>query len=222
MDFATARRKMVDNQVRPNGVTDPGIVAAMLEVPRERFVPADKAAMAYMDSDLVVSPGGPGRRGRALLKPMVLARLIQAAGVTAADRVLDVACGTGYSSAVLARLAQSVTALEEAADLAREAAASLKELGTENVTTVVGAIEAGWPAGAPYDAILVNGAVEIDPEALLGQLKEGGRLVAVVGSGPNGKAMLYQRVAGEISARPVFDAAAPVLAGFVRPPAFVF
>lgn len=222
MDFAAARRKMVDNQVRPNGVTDLQLVAAMLEIPRERFVPPDKAATAYMDNDLTVSPGGSGRPARALLKPMVLARLIQALDLTETDRVLDIACGTGYSSAILARLAGSVTALDETPDLAGEAASRLKALGAANVSTVAGPLEAGWPAGAPYDAILVNGTVEIAPETLLGQLREDGRLVAVVGAGPIGEATLYQRIAGEVSARPIFDAVAPVLAGFVKPPTFVF
>jgi protein-L-isoaspartate(D-aspartate) O-methyltransferase len=216
MDFATARRKMVDNQVRPNDVTDPRLVSALLDIPRERFAPADRAAMAYMDSDLAIGDG------RALLKPMVLARLIQAADIQETDRVLDVACGTGYSSAVLARLAHSVTALEENTGLAAEATRLLGELAITNASVVTGSLNAGWPQNAPYDVILVNGAVEFVPETLLAQLKEDGCLLAIISNGPIGKATLYQRVADDISTRPVFDAAAPVLKDFVKPPEFVF
>jgi protein-L-isoaspartate(D-aspartate) O-methyltransferase len=216
MDFATARRKMVDNQVRPNDVTEPRLISALLDIPRERFAPADRAVMAYMDSDLVIGDG------RALLKPMVLARLIQAADIRETDNVLDVACGTGYSTAVLARLAHSVTALEENAVLADQAARLLGDLAVANASVVTGSLNAGWSQNAPYDVILVNGAVEFVPEALLAQLKEDGRLLTVVSTGPIGKATLYQRVAGDISTQPVFDAAAPLLKDFVKPPEFVF
>lgn len=217
MDFATARRKMVDNQVRPNGVTEPRLIAALLDTPRERFVPADRAAMAYMDSDIALEDGG-----RSLLKPMVLARLIEAADIRDTDHVLDVACGTGYSSAVLARLARSVTALEANTALAGEASRLLTGLGATNTSVVTGSLAAGCPQNAPYDVILVNGAVQFVPESLMAQLKEDGRLLAIVGIGPIGKATVYQRVAAEASERPVFDAAAPVLKEFVRPPEFVF
>lgn len=217
MEFSTARRTMVDNQVRPNGVTDPPLIAAMLAIPRERFVPADRQAMAYMDSDIAIADGG-----RVLLKPMVLARLIQAADIRESDHVLDVACGTGYSSAVLARLAGTVTALEENTVLANQATNLLGDLAMANVSVVSGSLAAGWPQRAPYDAIIVNGAVEFVPDSLLAQLKEYGRLLAILGSGPIGKATLYQRVAGEVSERPVFDAVAPLLKDFVRPPEFVF
>jgi protein-L-isoaspartate(D-aspartate) O-methyltransferase len=216
MDFATARRKMVDNQVRPNDVTDPRLVSALLDIPRERFAPADWAAMAYMDNDLAIGDG------RALLKPMVLARLIQAADIKETDHVLDVACGTGYSSAVLARLAGSVTALEQVARLATEATSLLGELAATNATVVTGPLAAGWPQNAPYDVILINGAVEFVPETLLAQLKEDGCLLAILNQGPVGKAILCQRVAGDISTRPIFDAAAPTLKDFVKPPEFVF
>lgn len=216
MDFATARRKMVDNQVRPNDVTDPRLVSAFLEVPRERFAPADRAAIAYMDSDLSIGDG------RALLKPLVLARLLQAADVQESDRVLDVACGTGYSTAVLAHLAHSVTALEENARLAAEASRLLGELGAGNASVVTGPLTAGWSKDAPYDVILINGAVEVVPEALLAQLKEDGCLLAILSRGPVGEAILYQRVATDISTRSLFDAAAPLLKEFVKPPEFVF
>jgi protein-L-isoaspartate(D-aspartate) O-methyltransferase len=222
MDFAAMRRKMVDNQVRPNGVTDLRLVAVMLDIPRERFVPPDKAALAYMDGDLLIDAGGPGKAARFLLAPMVLARLIQTADIRETDRVLDVACGTGYSSAILARLAASVIALEEDRDLADKAARLLARSGVGNAEVVRGPLIDGWTASAPYDVILINGAVEYIPEALLAQVKESGRLIAVVGTAPIGKAMLYRCAGGDVSGRPIFDAAGPPLPSFVKPRTFVF
>jgi protein-L-isoaspartate(D-aspartate) O-methyltransferase len=219
IDFAKARRTMVDCQIRPADVTDRELLAALLEVPRERFVQAELAGFAYLDRDLAVDPK------RALLKPMVLARMIQAAELETGDRVLDVACGTGYSSAILARLSASVTALEDDADRARrcgEILAQLTPLGSRNVTAVCGPLEAGWPAGAPYDVILVNGACETEPHGLARQLSEGGRLVVVMGTGPDGKATLFRKDHGEIGSRALFDAAAPALPAFAKTPAFVF
>jgi len=216
-DFAAARRMMVDGQIRTNDVTDLRLTAAMLEVPRERFVLPALAPLAYLDLDAPVSESGAARR---LLKPMVLAKLIQAADVGENDRVLDVACATGYSSAVLARLAATVVALEEDAALARRASETLR--ATRNITIATGTLMAGWPAAAPYDVIVLNGATEIVPQTLLRQLKDGGRLVCVLGNGPAGTAMLYCRSGEEFGGRPIFDATAPVLPGFVKPPAFAF
>lgn len=218
-NFKHARRMMVEGQVRTADVTDLALQSAMLEVPRERFVPAGEAELAYLDIDLPV--GGPaGQASRRMLKPMVLAKLIHAADLRAGDAVLDVACATGYAAAVLARLAARVTALEEDAALAATAKAVLSELAP-NVTVVTGALTAGWPAGAPYDVILLEGATEIAPRSLFPQLRDGGRLLCVEGRNP-GKAMLYRSVAGDVTGRPIFDAAAPLLPGFVEPPAFVF
>jgi protein-L-isoaspartate(D-aspartate) O-methyltransferase len=216
IDFAQARRMMVDGQVRPSDVTDRDLLAAMLDVPRERFAPDALASVAYLDRDIPID----GKR--ALLKPMVLARLLQAAEVGAGDRVLDAACGSGYSSAVLAQIAASVVALEDDEARARRCGEILRSLGVANVTIASGPLEAGWPAVAPYDVILVNGAVEVEPHGLLKQLKEGGRLVTVRGAGPDGKAILYRKDRGEIGSRTLFDAAAPVLPSFMRAPAFTF
>ena len=211
---------MVEGQVRTSDVTDPGLLAAMLELPREAFVPAGKADVAYLDRDLPVH--GRGAATRCLLKPMVLAKLIQAAAVSETDRVLDIACATGYSTAVLAHLAAHVVALDEDAVLARAAESTLQALGIDNVKIATGPLTAGAPADAPYDVIVLNGAAEVVPEALFAQLKDGGRLVCVLRQGAVGRAMLYTAVEGDISGRAVFDAAAPLLLGFARPPAFVF
>ncbi len=218
-DFAAARRMMVDGQVRTADVTDPRLLAAMLELPRERFFPEDKAALAYLDLDVPVSEAG--GTVRCLLKPMVLAKLIQAAGIAATDRVLDVGCATGYSTALLARLVGSVVGLEEDPVLARRATEALAPAGLTNATIVTGPLTRGWPQEGPYDLIVLQGSTEIVPVALFDQLKDGGRLVCVLGRSP-GKAMLYRRIEGELSGRPVFDAAAALLPGFAKRQEFVF
>jgi protein-L-isoaspartate(D-aspartate) O-methyltransferase len=219
-DFAAARRMMVDGQVRTADVTDLRLLAAMLELPRERFFPDDKASLAYLDLDAPVSaPGQPVRR---LLKPMVLAKLIQAAGITATDHVLDVGCASGYSTALLTHLAGSVVGLEEDAALAQQAADNMSWAGLPNAKIVTGPLAQGCAGEGPYDVILLQGSAEVVPPALFDQLKDGGRLICVLGRGPQGKAMFYRRADGDISGRPVFDAAAAALPGFAKPPEFVF
>jgi len=222
IDFVKARRMMVDGQIRTNDVTDLRVIAAMLEVPRERFVLADKQALAYLDLDIPVL-GAAGRNPRCLLKPMVQAKLVQAADVGEHDHILDVACATGYSSAILSRLGQSVIALEEDGGLARTAKMALAEVGAANVTVTTGPLTDGCAAHAPYDVILVNGDSEVVPHNLLAQLKDGGRLVIVLGHGPIGKATVFSRSrSGHVGAHPVFDAVAPLLPGFAKPAEFVF
>lgn len=215
-DTATARRMMVDGQVRTADVTNLDLIAAMLAVPRELFVPPSLVGQAYVDRDLPVGAG------RAMLKPMVLAKLIQSAQVSTTDHVLDVGCATGYSSAVLSRLVGSVVALEHDAALARRAQEALSAFGATNVSVAVGPLNAGWPAAAPYDVILVNGATEIVPEAVGRQLKPEGRMASILGRAPTGKAMIYRMIEGHLVGRPIFDAVAPVLPGFVAPAEFVF
>jgi protein-L-isoaspartate(D-aspartate) O-methyltransferase len=222
IDFVAARRIMVDSQVRTSDVTDLRLITAMLALPRERFLPPEQADLAYLDFDAPASTTAAGKPGRRLLKPMVLAKLLQAAEIQSGDQVLDVGCATGYSSALLARLAGSVVALDEDAGLVERARDNLGALGLSGVRVVSGPLSDGWPAQAPYDVIVLNGASEITPKALLRQLKPGGRLVGVLGRGPLGKAMLYCSIGGECAGRPIFDAAAPLLPGFAAPAAFVF
>jgi protein-L-isoaspartate(D-aspartate) O-methyltransferase len=221
-DFAAARRMMVDGQVRTSDVTDPRIIAAMLELPRERFVPDADKALAYLDLDVPVAHAPGGRAPHRLLKPMVLAKMVQAAAVGEADHVLDVGCATGYSTALLARLASCVIGLEEDHALAELAAANLARLAAGKATVVAGPLPQGWPQRAPYDVIFLNGASEIVPRTLFGQLRDQGRLVAVIGRAPATRAMLYRSTAGNVSGWPVFDAAAHILPGFSAPVEFVF
>jgi protein-L-isoaspartate(D-aspartate) O-methyltransferase len=213
-DFAAARRHMVDGQVRTADVTDLRIISAMQEVPRERFVPADCAALAYLDMALPL--GG----GRSLLKPMVLAKLLQAAELHASDRVLVVGCATGYTLAVLAHIVSRVVGLEEDGALAQAMQTALASV--PKVTIAKGPLTAGWVQEAPYDAILMDGAVEVLPDEFRRQLKDGGRLVCVLGVPPSASAMLYRRSGNELGGRPIFDAAAPLLPGFAKTPVFAF
>jgi protein-L-isoaspartate(D-aspartate) O-methyltransferase len=213
-DFAAARRHMVDGQVRTADVTDHRIISAMQEVPREDFVPAEATGLAYLDFAMMV--GG----GRALLKPVVLARLIHAAELELTDRVLVVGCATGYSAAVLSRIAGQVVALEEDDKLAAAAQAALA--GQPNVTVAKGPLVNGWSDGAPFDAILIDGAVELVPDAFRLQLKDGGKLVCVLGVPPHASAMLYRRSGDELGGRAIFDAAASLLPGFAKTPVFAF
>jgi protein-L-isoaspartate(D-aspartate) O-methyltransferase len=222
IDFTQLRRTMVDGQIRVNDVTDPRIIDAMLELPRERFVPEARASLAYLDEDPLVREAAAGRPARYLIEPMAFAKLVQALDLAAGDSVLDVGCATGYSAAVLGRLAGRVIALEQDEELAARARRLLAELGTGNVEVVTGPLAAGAPGKGPYDAILLNGSVEVVPEALFAQLADGGRLGAVVRSGPMGRAILHVRIGGAVSKRPLFDATIPPLPGFAAPRQFVF
>jgi protein-L-isoaspartate(D-aspartate) O-methyltransferase len=215
-DFAAQRLTMVDAQVRTNDVTDPRIHAAMRLVPRERFVPRSKQAMAYADAVVEVAPG------RFLPDPRTFAKLLQLAAIEDTDAVLDVACATGYSSAILARLARSVVALEQDADLVRVAVDALRAAGATGVDVVQGQLAEGVRGRAPFDVIFTNGAVTSRPERLLAQLAEGGRLVTVVQDDAQGRAHLFVRRNGQVGARPDFDASLPILPGFKKSVGFVF
>jgi protein-L-isoaspartate(D-aspartate) O-methyltransferase len=193
----------------------------MLEVPREKFVPASLASMAYMDEPLPVRTAN-GAGGRTLLAPRTFAKLVQLAEVGPEATVLDVGCATGYSTAVLARLAKRVIAVECDPDLVERARRLLEEAGAGNAVVVHGLLAAGAPAEGPYDVILLNGAAETVAPALLEQLGDGGRLVAIVAEGPLCRAQIWRRTGKTFDPRPAFEAGAPVLPGFERPAGFVF
>jgi len=214
---AAARRNMVESQLRTNRVTDEALLAAMEDIPRERFVPPQLGGVAYVDEDLPL--GG----GRYLMEPMVLARLLQEAGVRPGDVVLDVGCATGYSSAVAARLAATVIALESDSALAKKAGETFAALKIDNVAVVEGDLRAGYPRHAPYDVILFQGAVGEIPASIAAQLGEGGRLLAVVAPPDRtGRATLALKAGGVVSSRELFDAATPSLPGFELAPGFRF
>lgn len=215
-EYDAARRNMVLSQLEPNRVNDPRILDAMGSLPREYFVPKSLAGVAYVDEDLPIG------QDRCLMEPMVLARLIDALAIRAGDLVLDVACGTGYSAAVLSRLAGTVVAVEGDAELVTRAGANLDKLGCDNVAVVEGDVRAGRADQGPFSAILIDGGVEEVPQELLAQLAPGGRLACVVRDGPTGKAMLFTESGGIVGKRPLFDSAVPVIPGFERPKAFAF
>jgi protein-L-isoaspartate(D-aspartate) O-methyltransferase len=215
-DTAAQRANMVATQLRTNDVTDIRIRAAMSDIARERFVPAAIAPVAYMEGCLDAG------RGRVLLDARSFAKLLQLADIRATDRVLDVGCATGYSTAVLARLGARVVGLEEDSDLARKAEENLAALEIGNAEIIRGTLRTGHSAGGPYDVIVLNGAADGRPDALLDQLGEDGRLVAIIREGAAGHARLYVRHHDAISDRSAFDAQVPALPGFAREPGFVF
>ena len=221
-DFEAQRIKMVDGQVRTTDVTDSALLSAMLSVPREEFVPARRRELSYIDEDIEIAAADGGRSARYLMEPSPFARLIQLAEVKPTDFVLDIGCGTGYSSAVLSRLASFVVAVESDAHLAEAATAGLARLGYENVAVVAAPLAAGHTGEAPYDLIVIEGAVDEVPQDLLDQLKDGGRLVAVIGEGNAARAVLHVRDGGTISHRKAFNAAVKSLDEFRRAPAFEF
>jgi len=216
-DFAKARLAMVNSQIRPSDVTDRRILDAMAAIPRELFVPKSQLARAYAD---IETPLGDNRW---MLAPRDFARLVQAADVRKGDIVLDIACGRGYSTALLARLAETVIGLEEeGAGYAARAGERLSSTGADNTAVIEGDLKAGAPKQGPFDVIFVNGAVSEPPEAWFGQLSEGGRLAVIERKGEVGRAKVYTKASGRIGERTVFDAAPPYLPGFEPVPGFVF
>jgi len=217
--FSTARQKMVDGQVRTSDVTDSRILDAMLDVPREAFVPEAQQPLAYLDLDLDVGGGGTSRY---LLTAALTAKLLQAAEIKNTDNVLVVGAASGYVAALAAKIAARVTATEGNATLASKAASTLAGLGLANVTVRTAAAADGDPASEPYDVIILNGATEIEPKRLFGQLAEGGRLVGVFAATRPSRAMVVTHCRGDFGHRTLFDAAAPVLPGLERLAEFVF
>jgi protein-L-isoaspartate(D-aspartate) O-methyltransferase len=217
-DFALARRNMIEGQLRPNRVTNAQLLAVIGELPRERFLPDSARSVAYADDDV------PLGNGRYLMEPMVLARLIQTLQPRTEDRAMVVASGRGYGAALLARLVHSVVAVESDAALLAAAEQTAKELGISGIKQTVGKLEQGAAASAPYDVILIEGAVQVVPQAIFDQLAEGGRLTTIVAGPPGalGVAQFFMKEGGRASGRPLFDAGTPTLPGFAPPPRFTF
>lgn len=215
-DFASARLNMVNSQVLTNKVTDERLADALLQVPREDFVPKAMRSVAYVDEDIPVAPD------RYLMEPMVFGRMLEIVDIEADDLVLDIACGTGYSTAVLARLASSVVALESDEELAAKTDARLTGLAVDNAAVITGELTEGCASQAPFDVIFVNGAVEYVPDSWREQLADGGRMIVVERSGMVGQAVLYVRAGDIVSPRPVFDANLPLLPGLTKAREFSF
>jgi protein-L-isoaspartate(D-aspartate) O-methyltransferase len=197
-------------------VTDENLVAAFSELPRERFVPAAQAGVAYVDKALPIAPG------RYLQEPLFLARLLQEALPQPSERVLVIGAGTGYSTAILGRVAASVVGVESDEGLAEKARSALGQLGIVNAQIEIGPLEQGWPATQPYDVILIDGGIAELPDAIAQQLAERGRLVTIraVAGSPVGAGMLYRRIGGRVSGRVLFDATGGFLPGFAPQPVF--
>jgi protein-L-isoaspartate(D-aspartate) O-methyltransferase len=213
-DFAARRTMMVDTQVRPSDVTKLPVIEAMLAVPREEFVPAALRQVAYSGENLDIG------HGRTLLEPRTLAKLLDMLDIQPGELVLDLACGLGYSAAVIARMAEAVVAIESEAELAAEAERRLSEGGIFNAAVLTAPLTEGAPKQGPYDVILIEGAVQEVPEAILAQLRDGGRIGAVFIEGALGVARIGHRINGRTSWRYAFNAAAPVLDDFSRAPGF--
>lgn len=215
-DFAAARETMVESQIRTADVTDPALVSAFRKTPRERFVPSARMALAY--GDAVVDYD----EGRALLRPRDFAKLAQAADIQPHEVVLDIGCGRGYSTAILAQVADTVVGLESDDEAVDRATALLTETDIMNAAVVKGDLKRGAPEHGPFDVIMVSGAVSSVPEAWFGQLANGGRLAVIVKNGPIGRATIFTKSGDALGDRVIFDANAPFMQGFESAPSFVF
>ncbi len=215
-DRSEARENMIEGQVRTNDVTDSRIIDVMGRLPRESFVPKSKQSLAYMGKNLEI------RDGRYLMGPRAFSKLAQEAKVQETDLVLVIGCGAGYATAVLAEIADSVVAVESDETLAEQASARLSELGIDNVAVITGPLPNGLPDQGPYDVIFFDGAIPERCAAIEDQLKEGGRMVAIIQEGPVGRAHLIERVSGRMTELTCFDASVPNLPGFEKEREFVF
>ncbi|WP_322866478.1 protein-L-isoaspartate O-methyltransferase [Aquicoccus sp. G2-2] len=214
-DYAARRNIMVDTQVRPSDVTKFPIIEAMLSVPREAFLPDEQREAAYVGENVALG------HGRVLLEPRTLAKMLDSLDVQGDELVLDIGAGLGYSSAVIARMAEAVVALEEVEAWTEEAQGILADVGADNVIVQQGVLAEGAPQHGPYDAIILQGAVEHLPEAIAGQLKEGGRMAVLFVEGALGVVRIGYKIDGKMNWRFAFNAGAPVLPGFARHTAFV-
>lgn len=215
-DYVKQRVTMVDTQVRPSDVTKFPIIDAMLDVPREAFVPEGRRVMAYVGGPVEIAPG------RDLLDARTIAKMLDAADLEPADVVLEIGSGLGYCTALLARIVEAVVAVEVDADLAAEAEATLADHGIDNAAVVTGPLTEGHAKDGPYDAILIFGGVETLPEALADQLRDGGRLVAIFMDGAYGEVRVGLKSEGRVSWRMAFNASAEILPGFERVETFSF
>ncbi len=212
---------MVESQVRPSDVTDRRITKAMSDIPREVFVPEAMQSLAYMDTAVALTAEKPGQRqARTLMAPRTFAKLVQLLDLSEKDVVLDVGCATGYSTAILSSIAETVVALESDAALAEQATEVLSNIGRDNAAVVVGPLKDGYPSEGPYDAIFVGGEVPAVPDGLLDQLKDGGVLVTIVADGKISRAIVWQRTGETFDRREAFEASAAPLPGFERKTAF--
>ncbi|HWL56200.1 MAG TPA: protein-L-isoaspartate O-methyltransferase [Paracoccus sp. (in: a-proteobacteria)] len=214
-DFAQRRTMMVDTQVRPNDVTSYPVIEAMLNVPREQFVPETLRDVAYAGHNIELGAG------RVLFEPRTLGKMMEVLDLQSGDLVLNIAGGYGYTAALIARIAQAVVAVEEDATMAAEAQARLADQDIFNAVVVTGPLSEGYPSQAPYDAILIEGAVEEFPAALADQLRDGGRVIALFREGNLGTVSIGRKVDGRINWRFAFHAEAPVLPGFRKVQGFV-
>ncbi|MFZ1725327.1 MAG: protein-L-isoaspartate O-methyltransferase [Albidovulum sp.] len=213
-DFAARRTMMVDTQVRPNDVTKFPIIEAMLSVRREAFVPAMRREAAYVGENIDIGAG------RVMLEARTLAKMLDALDIQPTDVVLDIGCGLGYSTAILARLAEAVVAVEEDAALAAQAQTRLSDEGADNAAVIEGALAVGAPKHSPYDAIAIEGAAEQVPTGILDQLKEGGRIACLFMDGALGMCRIGHKIDGRVTWRFSFNASAPILPGFARQDSF--
>ncbi|MGX9355031.1 protein-L-isoaspartate O-methyltransferase family protein [Roseobacteraceae bacterium S113] len=213
-DHAARRTMMVDTQVRPSDVTKFPIIDAMLSVPREAFVPDDKIEAAYIGENVELAPG------RTLLEPRTFAKMLDALDIQREELVLDIACGLGYSSAVIGHIAEAVVALEDDETMAAEAQRSLVEAGADGVAVQTGALSEGAAQFGPFDVICIQGGVEVVPDGLVDQLKDDGRIACLFMDGPLGAVKVGYKQGGRISWRFAFNAAAPVLEDFKHTDAF--
>ncbi len=221
--YELARQHMVESQLIPNDIHSDAVLDAMRAIPREDFVPDAMKGSAYIDEELPVG------RGRYLLEPVLFAHMLELANIQKTDKVLDVGCATGYSTLVLCHLAKQVVAVEEQMELAEQARQQLNHLQCDAAEVITSPLVPGHPAGGPYDVILINGAVEVIPDALVDQLAEGGRMVfvklchspakSVAGLG---RLCLGRKIGGQLAVREVRDASSPLLAGFEKKRSFVF
>ena len=217
VEFDKARKIMVDNQLRTSGVTDLNILGAMGRIAREKFLPESRHAIAYSDADHELWDSG-----RCLGAPAIFAKLVQAAKIDAGDVVLDVGCGSGYSVAVLAQLASAVVGIESDDKLVEKANAVLADLDIGNAAILSGDLSEGVPSEAPFDVIIIEGSVDSIPPALFRQLRDGGRLIAVVNTGTTSAATINVKTNEDIAVLSTFNAKLPPLSAMARKPDFVF